>query len=154
MDDTCCNSIGDEGEINSLQIKKYSIVLYYPADIGESGERKYLVWTTDIMHTSKPADVPDCIFGVEVLWKHVSSYLFPSEEVENSEEDISALDVETRRRLFLAMQDSVCKDFFLCPNVMFVTASCRRKKGVIQVGVLGKGIIPIEGFRNIRSRRM
>eukprot|EP01035_Chromulina_nebulosa_P029273 gene29273-38785_t len=132
-----------EEEINSHYVEKYSIVLHYPARIDKNGSTGYIVWTANIMYISKPADFPYFILGLEVLWRNVSAYFYLPEEMEDAEEDDYIFDVETREKLFLVMQDSVCTDLFSVPNVMFITPSCRGNKVAIQVGVLGKGMIPI-----------
>mmetsp|Transcript_12052 Transcript_12052/g.16551 ORF Transcript_12052/g.16551 Transcript_12052/m.16551 type:complete len:502 (-) Transcript_12052:19-1524(-) len=141
--------VGYEEEINSQHMEKYSVVMHYLARIEKSGDKKYIVWTADTTHISKPADFPDFISGFEVLWRHVSAYLYLPEEVEdNTEEDFYALDVETRQKLFLIMQNSLCKNLFSFPNVMFIAPSCHGSNVAIQVGVLGKGMVPISVVTN------
>lgn len=130
---------GHEEEINSHYIEKYSIVLHYPARIDKNGNTGYIVWTANILYTSKPADFPNSILGFGVIWRHVSAYFYLPEEIEDAEKDTFVFDVEIRDMLFLVMQDSVCTDLFSVPNVMFITPSCRGNKvAIIQVGVLVK----------------
>jgi hypothetical protein len=146
--DKITHLVYEEG-VNSEHMEKYSVVMHYLARTERSGDTKYIVWTADTIHISKPVDFPDFILGFEVLWRHVSAYLYLPEEIEDAAEgDFYALDMETRQKLFLVMQDSLCKDLFSIPNVMFITPICYGNHGAIQVGVLGKGMVPISAATN------